>query len=555
LFIRNAALNSRFFDIEPDVDSLDRDHPAVYRMNSRWNRWYNDITIFNELLDNGADSRSPQEAPMHRFSSTTGKLLRSGLAALVALILLLPLNLSVAAAGPKVEWQVAPLNPAFLRYVQQQAVRDDFLHGLSLRGVDISHLGEKNYGYIPRMTDSSYLAETNQNKNYTAAAALPATFDWRASQKVTPVKDQGTAGTCWAFGTLASLESRILIMDNQEYDLSELNLAAGVDPSWVEYQKDRADTGGDSYLATDALAKIGTRSEATQPYGNPNQAAATVNNAVADTTTPPLQKVTDFRIVAAAGISSADTNTIKRTIYAYGPVSAAFYYDNGRITSNYVYDYPDCQVDANHMISIVGWNDTIAHPLDGGKGAWIVKNSWDANWGDNGYFYLCYGAANLQEVGSYHGTDAAAGYEYYQPGERLYYWDEAGFLFNFGTGNSSSASMRSVFTSTSAGSLTRVNLWTTGNNTQYQINIRNGEDSLLGTQSGTCEESGYYSINLFSPVPLSANQQFVVEATLTTPGYNFPLAAGGKISGIYDPPIQAGQCYYRPSSEDSWTDV
>ena len=59
-------------------------------------------------------------------------------------------------------------------------------------------------------------------------------------------------------------------------------------------------------------------------------------------------------------------------------------YTNGvfnEIPSNYA------SPTSNHAIVIVGWDDA--------KGAWLMKNSWGTNWGENGYMWIKYGSNNI----------------------------------------------------------------------------------------------------------------------------------------------------------------
>jgi C1A family cysteine protease len=492
---------------------------------------------------------------MYYFNSYPGKFLRTFLIIVIALALLLPFNLSVSADGPEEELQMAPLNPIFLKYVEEQSIREEYLNELYLLGVDVSSLRNIDYGYFPTLMDLGHLAVNYESQNNSVAASLPSTFDWRTEQKVTPVKDQGNAGTCWAFGTESSLESRIMIVDNEEYDLSELNLITGIDPSWVYYNSNRSKAGANSIIATDTLAKMGTRSESAQPYGDPSNAYNTVNSATCDRSTPPLQKVTDFRIVTEYGTSDAEVTKIKNAIYEYGPASAA-YYENGQPHANNIYDLPsDPGYIPNHMITIVGWNDSISHPSDGGHGAWIIKNSWGTDWGDSGYFYLCYGAANLMEVGSYHGSD---GYKKYDPNEKIYYWDEAGPVAVIGAGDYTYW-MRSVFTAESSRSLKAIAFWTTADNASYQVNIFDANEKKLSSFSGICGELGYYTIPLTVPVSLSQGQTFKVDVKMITPGYKFPVAVervviqGG--TTYCQPLIQPNATFVKHRDSDRWIDT
>lgn len=101
---------------------------------------------------------------------------------------------------------------------------------------------------------------------------------------------------------------------------------------------------------------------------------------------------------------------IKDAVYNYGLVTAAYRHDDSHIYTGNIYYWPNCTENANHMVCIVGWDDTVPHPAGGGSGAWIVKNSWGSSWGNSGYFYLCYSSGNLKQIGSYH-SSASKGYK------------------------------------------------------------------------------------------------------------------------------------------------
>jgi hypothetical protein len=151
-------------------------------------------------------------------------------------------------------------------------------------------------------------------------------------------------------------------------------------------------------------------------------------------------------------------------------------------------------------------------------------------------------------------------YKDYDPNEKLYYWDEAGMV-GYGGYEDTSAWMANIFTPTQDGSLTHVDFWTTSNDAQYDIyvyrdgDILDGLDDLATSQSGACQEFGYYSIPLTSPVSLTSGQPFTIAVNMTTPGYNWPIPVEVVIGGFVNPPIQAGISYARYGDVGAWDDI
>jgi C1A family cysteine protease len=76
-------------------------------------------------------------------------------------------------------------------------------------------------GFVPPPVDLSHLRGEWQGP---AIAALPSRFDWRMTGKVSPVKNQGACNACYAFASIAALESRLLIDNAGLWDFSENNV-------------------------------------------------------------------------------------------------------------------------------------------------------------------------------------------------------------------------------------------------------------------------------------------------------------------------------------------
>jgi len=95
----------------------------------------------------------------------------------------------------------APLNPAFVKYLQEAQMRRSQAEAVEGRAL----------GLIPSPIDLSHMkGQKVTQERRLAGAALPASYDLRTLGKVTPVKDQGNCGSCWSFATYGSLESCLL---------------------------------------------------------------------------------------------------------------------------------------------------------------------------------------------------------------------------------------------------------------------------------------------------------------------------------------------------------
>ncbi len=211
----------------------------------------------------------------------------------------------------------------------------------------------------------------NQSYRYDADAAR---FDWRELGAVTPVKNQGGCGSCWAFAATGQLESHIRIYDGVTLDLSEQHV---IDCNDNGYDCD----GGWHWSAYDLFIDEGAVAETCIPYEETDTSSCRIDLC------PTLALLDDYRSVYN------NVSSIKEALMQ-GPVATGisvpcefFYYKSGIFEAS----YPSA---INHVVLITGWDDM----LNGGAGAWICKNSWGSDWGDEGYFYVGYGDC---EIGSY----------------------------------------------------------------------------------------------------------------------------------------------------------
>lgn len=216
-------------------------------------------------------------------------------------------------------------------------------------------------------------------------ADLPETFDWRANggYYVTPVKNQGNCGSCWAFATAAALESYNLIKDNtpgfDDNRAEEILLSCSGAGSC---------NGGYPSSASSYIRDTGLPPESYFPY-TASSSDDSCGNA------PPGWE--DFTSGIDSWVyittSSASVDVIKNALYTYGPlVTTLEVYDDFYSYENGVYEYTTGKNLGGHAVLLVGYTDD---PSVSGGGYFIVKNSWGTWWGEGGYFNIAY-----SEIGS-----------------------------------------------------------------------------------------------------------------------------------------------------------
>nr|AKO90281.1 cathepsin L3 [Tigriopus japonicus] len=198
---------------------------------------------------------------------------------------------------------------------------------------------------------------------------LPTEVDWRTRGGVTPVKDQGNCGSCWAFSATGSLEGQHFRKNGKIVSLSEQNL---MDCS-LYYGNYGCNGGLMDYAFKYIKENGGIDTEEAYPYeGALNDCRYQV-------------KTKGASDIGFVDLPKGDEQKLKEAVATMGPVSVAIdaSHEAFMFYSHGIYDEPHCQPDSlDHGVLVIGYGS------EDGADYWLVKNSWGTKWGDAGFIKM-----------------------------------------------------------------------------------------------------------------------------------------------------------------------
>ena len=278
------------------------------------------------------------------------------------------------------------------KYNKKYSSVNEYLARFEVFKMNVMNLYKESQKYKTGITKFSDLtqqefAKIYLNLNYDAMAvanfnpahpsfsnAAPDSFDWRDKGLVTPVRDQGMCGSCWAFSTVANLEGLYYKLKGVAVDLSEQIL---VDCDTY----DSACNGGLMEYAFQWIKENGMETEEDYPY------TGYKGSCKADPSKYIDMKVTGWKKLGSSTStwSPVDEEEIKEFLYETGPLAIALNANPLQTYSGGILDKTSSQCPVsgiNHAVTLVGYG------AESDVDYWIVKNSWGANWGENGYFRI-----------------------------------------------------------------------------------------------------------------------------------------------------------------------
>ncbi|RWS22856.1 hypothetical protein B4U80_05385 [Leptotrombidium deliense] len=235
---------------------------------------------------------------------------------------------------------------------------------------------------------------------------IPDEFDarknWPDCPSISLIRDQGSCGSCWAFGAVEAISDRICIASKSsvKVDISAENLLACCDscgsgcnggyPSaaWQYWVQSGLVTGG-LYNSNDGC----------QPYSIPaceHHIIGPRPNCTGEGDTPQCshecrsgypKSYDDDKYYGKRAYSVSGVKQIQAEIMKHGPVEADFtVYSDFPSYKSGVYQAHSSQELGGHAIRILGWGEENGTPY------WLIANSWNNDWGDKGYFKILRGS-------------------------------------------------------------------------------------------------------------------------------------------------------------------
>jgi len=405
-----------------------------------------------------------------------------------------------------------------------------------------------------------YNETTTIQEDLQRASNLPSSYSLLAQDLLPSIRNQGNYGTCWAFAAVGSVES-YLIKKNKAttaIDLSELQLAYFtynslgisdplglisddgllIDSDYIDEIGSILHFGGTgTYVNTATASGIGLISETKLPYyyaDNIAEGAAPLDSL--------CYEEDDYLVDNILWLETSQPSTIKNQIMENGALYVSYHgpidqverdaYYNSTYYSYYVnlqtlgqintglnpVDYYG--ISSNHAVLIVGWNDNFPkenfNRTAPGNGAWLIRNSWGPDDGDQGYFWLSYYDVSLDRY-----AYKFMGNEYVES-TGIYQYDGGG-KFGFVNNGTNSFTAGNIYynNDTHDRLLNSVGFYTLNENATYTIYVYSNvsdddptDGTLECTQTGTMANCGYHRVNLNAPVEIESGDNFSIVVKL-----------------------------------------
>jgi len=241
---------------------------------------------------------------------------------------------------------------------------------------DMTKAELKMYRGYNRGMGSSLLGSPDQpcvQQTPVQVGALPTSVDWRTVKPavVSPVKDQGSCGSCWAFATAETVESALAIATGNLTILSPQNVVSCT-PNPDNCGGTGGCNGAIAELGFNYVHNKGIATEADWPY---KQTTGTCNESA---------HVKVATVGGCVKLPENDYSSLMTAVATIGPIAISVDASRWSSYSKGIYNGCDTErdYDIDHAVQLVGYG------TESGVDYWIVRNSWGPNWGEAGYIRL-----------------------------------------------------------------------------------------------------------------------------------------------------------------------
>ncbi|MDA3886090.1 MAG: lectin like domain-containing protein [Candidatus Delongbacteria bacterium] len=405
---------------------------------------------------------------------------------------------------------------------------------------------------------------------------LPDSFDLRTSlgyNCVSSVKQQ-YGGSCWAFATVAALETNLLISGN--WTLS----GESGEPDLSESHLDRWNGFNDFFNAD---CNLTTGDEIAYNKGCDYLVATAYMSRgegfIREIDTPEYYSISDrfsenyhHYYVKNMEYYNMDHSLhgielIKCKLMEYGGMVSS-YYNNPSFFQSYIsYQPPTDSNSLNHDVIIVGWDDNLNTQAPEGTGAWLCKNSFGESWADNGFFWISYYDKLFT-----HNEQYAASFQNVVPltYDNIYYYDYHGWRDDFHgwRDNNILTNISEAFNSYVAKkeeNLVAVSFFTAKDNVDYVVKVYDDFNGFelqnnLTTTSGHIDYKGFHTIDLPSAVNIPYSDDFYICVNLSDGGHPIDQSQSMTwyevyygLPAYYQSAASPGESYYKENGE--WLDL
>merc|ERR1711871_1155445 len=247
--------------------------------------------------------------------------------------------------------------------------------------------------------------------NFEVRNGLPAEFDsatnWPQCTVIANVRDQSSCGSCWAFGSVSSFESRACIATGKDIKYSPEHTAFcqgifgagdgcdGGNSAWGFFKNTGVVTGGDypdmhtgKTCSAYSLAPCAHHVPATEKYpACPSSEYPSPSCKRSCTESGYGKSYSSDKVRAVSAYSVRGEQQIMQELTENGPMYVAFtVYSDFPTYKSGVYKHTTGSALGGHAVELMGWG------TENGEDYWLVKNSWNEQCGDNGFFKIARGS-------------------------------------------------------------------------------------------------------------------------------------------------------------------